>query len=115
LHRFGLVRSKLLAQKLIEHFSARLRALAESYGGLRSNGAGFLLPFTEVLKVGHGAFGRRHSCEPTLGSKTRTRPSQNVIRRRNHMAQSCFCQGIATICAFSRIDRSNDGKGTNVD
>jgi hypothetical protein len=26
-------------------------------------------------------------CEPTLGSKTRTTPSQNIIRRRNPIAQ----------------------------
>ena len=57
----GLVRSELLAQKLIEHFGARLRALAESYSGLRSDSAGFRLPFTEILNVCHGTFGRRES------------------------------------------------------
>src|SRR6476619_3564913 len=29
-------------------------------------------------------------CEPLFGSKTRTRPSQNVVRRRNRITHLCF-------------------------
>src|SRR4029077_58911 len=58
---FGLVRSETLTEKLIEHFCAGLRALAERSGRRRSDHAGFLLPLAKMLKVRHCTSGSRES------------------------------------------------------
>ena len=57
-HGFGLVRSETLTEKLIEHFCACLRALAERDGRPRSDHAGFLLPLAEMPKVRYRTSGR---------------------------------------------------------
>src|SRR6516225_4735591 len=57
-HGSGLVRSKLLAEKLIENFSTYLRALAERGSGLRSGDARFRLPLAKMLDVRHDVLGR---------------------------------------------------------
>src|SRR5215475_12244978 len=40
--------------------------------------------------------------EPTFGSKTKTTPSQNVIRRRSHMAQAYLSVSVAAY-PYSRV------------
>ena len=56
--RIGVV-PELLAEKLIDHFCACLRALAERDGRPRSDHAGSLLPLAEMLKVRYRTSGRR--------------------------------------------------------
>ena len=92
------MRSKLLAEKLIENFSTHLGALAERDSGLRSDDARFRLPLAETLDSATMSLAAKWAwlalicdfgggCEPTFGSKTKTTPSQNIIRRTNHIAQ----------------------------
>jgi hypothetical protein len=74
-HRSGLVRSKLLAEKLIENFSTCLRALAERDSGLRSGDARFRLPLAEMVDLCHDVLGRQEGLARTdlrLGRGLRT-------------------------------------------
>ena len=64
-HGSGLVRSKLLAEKLIENFSTYLRALAERDSGLRSGDARFRLPLAEMLDLCHDVLGRQEGLART--------------------------------------------------
>jgi hypothetical protein len=52
---------KCSPRKLIEHFGACLRALAERDGRPRSDHARFLLPLAELLKIRHRTAGSRES------------------------------------------------------
>ena len=133
----GLVRSDTLAEKLIEHFRARLRTLAERDGCPRSDHARFLLPLAEMQSVTAPLAAEKASlaltcdfgavCKPPVGSKTRTTASQNVIRRKNHIARPCFqrhsnphpwAQKASIVKTWSQISevfgrRGNHGLGIN--
>jgi hypothetical protein len=49
----------LFAEKLVEYFSAYLRALAKRDGGLRADGACFTVPFADLLNVCHDISSRQ--------------------------------------------------------
>ena len=99
-HGSRLVRSDTLTEKLIEHFRARLRTLAERDGGPRSDCASCCRSQKWSKSVTASLAAEKASlaltcdfgavCKPPVGSKTRTTASQNVIRRKNHIAQPCF-------------------------
>jgi hypothetical protein len=57
-HGSRLVRSELVAEKLIENLSAHLGALAERDSGLRSDDARFRLPLAKMLDLRHDVLGR---------------------------------------------------------
>jgi hypothetical protein len=79
---------RALTEKLIEHFGACLRTLAERDGCRRSDHARFLLPLAEMQSVTAPLAAEKASlalscdfgavCEPPFGSKTRTTASQRA-------------------------------------
>lgn len=98
----GLVDSKLLPEKFIEHFGARLRALTEREADLRSDDARFPLSLAEMSESATTTLAAWSAslaltcdfgsgCEPTFGRQTRTMATDTEPGRASPVARSQTC------------------------